>query len=61
MPIEVKISAEEKETLLSMARYWNEVRGRDDQSPLEFEVQQAVGTIGPSRVLALVQNAAEQA
>ena len=42
-------------TLRSMARYWNEVREREDQEPLFHEVQQVYQMLG-TRLLFIVSD-----
>jgi hypothetical protein len=48
-------TAEEKRVLRSMEMYWQEVRQRDDKSPLRNEVHQVISVIGPSRLLRCVE------
>lgn len=57
----ITFTNDEIRTLKSMAKYWAEVRKRDDQSPLIHEAGQVFRILGASRILACVQNAVEGA
>ncbi len=57
--INLDLSDQELNALASMAIYWQEVRKRDDQSPLIHEMHQVCNVLGPSRLLACVELAVE--
>ena len=57
--VTINLSDQERKTLASMSIYWQEVRRRDDQSPLRGEVDQVYRMLGPSRLLACVEAAIE--
>lgn len=50
---------EQAEGIRSMAVYWREVRGRDDQSPLHEEAQRVLMILGVNGVLSAVEFCAD--
>jgi len=51
----VTFTNDEIKALKSMSLYWKEVRGREDQSPLEHEADKVYQILGASRLLACVE------
>ena len=48
------LSDDQVKELESMGVYWDEVRRREDKSPLDFELNQVVRMLGP-QILSLIQ------
>lgn len=48
------LTEEEAKTIESMSHYWEEVRKREDRSPLSFELKEVHRMIGTGRILAIM-------
>ena len=53
----ITFTTEQIKELESMGKYWDEVRQRQDHTPLIQETAQVFRMLGASKVLACVQNA----